>query len=382
MRTLSVWRHALLALSFVTISSTAIEAAATEHAAPAGPGAASKHASNRAERKRDESSKPAAKPHSGPRAKTANKPSHASGGRRHQAAPPSGARPAHASPAPKGKTAAAPERAGAHPRTAKRAAPSKRAPAPPLRPCLHEPVTVVRGADNHSESFALTRCDGRPAADALDRLSTLSRTHGAPAAPATDSHAHGVHTGAKMPHKHAANAPIMHRGLLSRLQAIASHFPGGAIRIASGYRPTAARSFHQSGRALDIVIPGVSNDDLVAFCRTLPDTGCGYYPNSTFVHIDVRNAGTGHVYWIDASKPGEPPRYVTSWPEKDDAPALPASPPPEADSIADENATAESRAEPAANGSNAAPARPAQPRTDLAPKDVERDSEAERAKGR
>jgi hypothetical protein len=31
--------------------------------------------------------------------------------------------------------------------------------------------------------------------------------------------------------------------------------------------------------------------------------------------VDVRDAGAGHVSWIDASGPGETPRYVTSWPE-------------------------------------------------------------------
>jgi len=34
--------------------------------------------------------------------------------------------------------------------------------------------------------------------------------------------------------------------------------------------------------------------------------GVGYYPNSTFVHLDVRSLPT---YWVDYSKPGEPPRY-------------------------------------------------------------------------
>jgi hypothetical protein len=50
------------------------------------------------------------------------------------------------------------------------------------------------------------------------------------------------------------------------------------------------------------------------FAKTLGDTGCGFYPNSSFVHIDVRDAGAGHVTWIDASGPGETPRYVPTWP--------------------------------------------------------------------
>jgi hypothetical protein len=63
--------------------------------------------------------------------------------------------------------------------------------------------------------------------------------------------------------------------------------------------------------------PGVSNEQLVAYCRNVSDTGCGYYPNSSFVHLDVRAPRTGHVYWIDASGPGESPRYVAAWPLKD-----------------------------------------------------------------
>jgi hypothetical protein len=33
----------------------------------------------------------------------------------------------------------------------------------------------------------------------------------------------------------------------------------------------------------------------------------GYYPNSTFVHVDVRAAS---AYWVDRSGPGEKPNYV------------------------------------------------------------------------
>jgi hypothetical protein len=67
-------------------------------------------------------------------------------------------------------------------------------------------------------------------------------------------------------------------------------------------------------------IEGARNEAVVDFCKTLADTGCGYYPNSSFVHVDVRQPGTGHVTWIDASGPGEAPHYVSSWP-----------PPPEPD---------------------------------------------------
>jgi hypothetical protein len=98
------------------------------------------------------------------------------------------------------------------------------------------------------------------------------------------------------------------------LQRVVDHFGARSVTVVSGYRPASLGSFHQSARALDFHLAGVRNEALVAFCRTLPDTGCGYYPNSSFVHMDVRPEGTGHVFWIDASGPGEPAQYVASWP--------------------------------------------------------------------
>lgn len=65
---------------------------------------------------------------------------------------------------------------------------------------------------------------------------------------------------------------------------------------------------------MDISLTGVSNVTLLEVCRKLEDVGCGFYPNSKFVHIDVRRPGMGHAFWIDASGPGEPSRYVDSWP--------------------------------------------------------------------
>jgi hypothetical protein len=107
-----------------------------------------------------------------------------------------------------------------------------------------------------------------------------------------------------------------------RLQAVADRFPGKTITLVSGYRPASKGSLHASAQAFDIRVDGVTNETLVAFCKTMKDTGCGYYPNSFFVHVDVRPTGSGHVYWIDVSGPGEKPVYVKSWP-----PPLPAAPP-------------------------------------------------------
>jgi len=88
------------------------------------------------------------------------------------------------------------------------------------------------------------------------------------------------------------------------------------LSVVSGYRPSSIGSMHATGRAIDFRIEGAKNEDVVAFCKTLTDTGCGFYPNSSFVHVDVRDPGAGHVSWIDASGPGETPRYVSTWPPK------------------------------------------------------------------
>src|SRR5262249_40692880 len=42
------------------------------------------------------------------------------------------------------------------------------------------------------------------------------------------------------------------------------------------------------------------------YCRSLTATGCGYYPRSTFVHVDVREP---YAQWVDWSAPGQRPRY-------------------------------------------------------------------------
>jgi uncharacterized protein YcbK (DUF882 family) len=99
--------------------------------------------------------------------------------------------------------------------------------------------------------------------------------------------------------------------LVAVIGVVSDHFGGRALEIVSGYRaytPTqyTARSNHNEGKALDFRIRGVDNDRLRDFCLTLRNTGCGYYPNSSFVHVDVRST---KAYWVDLSHPGEPPRY-------------------------------------------------------------------------
>ncbi len=99
--------------------------------------------------------------------------------------------------------------------------------------------------------------------------------------------------------------------LVALVGIVSSHFGGKPLEVVSGFRaytPTqyTPHSNHKLGRALDFRVRGVPNEALWEFCRTLRSAGCGYYPNSTFVHLDVRETKT---FWIDRSRPGEPPKY-------------------------------------------------------------------------
>jgi LysM repeat protein len=96
--------------------------------------------------------------------------------------------------------------------------------------------------------------------------------------------------------------------LIRLLAHVSDVFGGRKIRIVSGYREKshARHSKHKLGHALDFSIPGVPNDVLRDFLRTLPDVGVGYYPNSTHVHLDVREK---NGYWVDYSAPGQKPKY-------------------------------------------------------------------------
>ncbi|WP_394822398.1 YcbK family protein [Pendulispora albinea] len=247
------------------------------------------------------------------------------------AKPASGARPAPAH-APHGKTAGRARSGGMVPertleeRPAKGALPGLKASKDKAKPpCFRDAVTIVHFAEE--DTFPLTRCDGSVAHLAVERLSVLSRP-GSAAKPGVDPSDLAKVKGNKL-------APGIRRidaKLVERIQSVVDHFSKGKharLQLISGYRPASAGSYHATGRALDMRIDGVSNEALIAYCKTLPDTGCGYYPNSSFIHIDVREPGTGHVTWIDASGPGESPRYVSAWPPPAaSSPASPNTPPP------------------------------------------------------
>jgi uncharacterized protein YcbK (DUF882 family) len=94
--------------------------------------------------------------------------------------------------------------------------------------------------------------------------------------------------------------------LLDAIYRIQLHFNAQEIRVISGYRTPhaiAARrsSNHGRGRAMDIVVPGVSDQDVAKFARSMGFMGVGVYPVSGFVHVDVRDRS---YFWIDYSGPG------------------------------------------------------------------------------
>jgi Bacterial protein of unknown function (DUF882) len=182
--------------------------------------------------------------------------------------------------------------------------------------CRHAKPEIEFVAGSESATFSLEKCDGEAIPASIDKLSVLARPANAakPGEPLADK-AHGVDV-----------APGIRRidaRLVERLELFADHFrkEGETPRIVLvAPKSRSAGSYHASGRAIDFRVDGTDNDALVAFCKKVQDTGCGYYPNGGFVHMDVRDAGAGHVAWIDVSKPGESPKYVTAWPLPSEAP--------------------------------------------------------------
>ena len=95
------------------------------------------------------------------------------------------------------------------------------------------------------------------------------------------------------------------------LADLADHFNGRTILVMSAYRSAAnggsKSSRHATGEAIDIRVEGVPNEVLRDYCLTLTKVGVGYYPRSSFIHVDIRPEA---AYWVDWSRPGEPPLYL------------------------------------------------------------------------
>lgn len=102
----------------------------------------------------------------------------------------------------------------------------------------------------------------------------------------------------------------LHPRLIRLIGKVAENYPGKDIEIISGFRPHKRgkkRSQHSKARALDFRVRGVSNLELYRYLKTFDKVGVGYYPNSTFVHLDVRDR---KYTWTDVSGTGEAARYV------------------------------------------------------------------------
>jgi uncharacterized protein YcbK (DUF882 family) len=136
---------------------------------------------------------------------------------------------------------------------------------------------------------------------------------------------------------HTGKRHGIHWRLQQLIYKVARHFPAQRLEVVSGYRhPRIARlkgvpkSYHTRGRALDFRVPGVPNARLRDYLRTFKKVGIGYYPNSTFVHLDVREKRS--AYWVDESGPergAEIKRAKAKKPTQPDTPAA-KSPPPDA----------------------------------------------------
>jgi LysM repeat protein len=95
--------------------------------------------------------------------------------------------------------------------------------------------------------------------------------------------------------------------LLRLIVEVSNTFGGRPIHIVSGYRTTSffRDSRHKTSQAVDFAIAGVPNAVARDYLMTLDNVGVGYYPNSTFLHLDVRPHST---HWTDYAGPGEAPR--------------------------------------------------------------------------
>lgn len=109
-----------------------------------------------------------------------------------------------------------------------------------------------------------------------------------------------------------AEHPIDPR-LIKLIYKLADTLKARQVNIISGYRePNGEQRFesrHCKGKAADIIIPGVPLAVVARKARALGHVGVGFYPNSGFVHLDVRKKRS--YFWVDRSGPGQPSCHVS-----------------------------------------------------------------------
>lgn len=95
--------------------------------------------------------------------------------------------------------------------------------------------------------------------------------------------------------------------LLDLIYHAAMHFNVFHVHLVSGIRNDRSGSRHSHGLAADIVLPGVSDDELAAYFRPQGFLGVGIYTRAGFVHVDVRERS---YFWLDKSPPNKRTRIV------------------------------------------------------------------------
>lgn len=95
--------------------------------------------------------------------------------------------------------------------------------------------------------------------------------------------------------------------LMRLIYQVGRHYDGRRIEVISGFRDASVaknpKSPHKQGAACDFRVQGIANSELRDYLRKNYDhVGVGYYPNSSFVHLDVRDGAS--AFWIDYSGPG------------------------------------------------------------------------------
>jgi uncharacterized protein YcbK (DUF882 family) len=92
--------------------------------------------------------------------------------------------------------------------------------------------------------------------------------------------------------------------VLDLVYRVQTHFAAHEVRIISGYRTPRRNgtSNHGKGRAIDLVVPGATDEEVAKFAREQGFVGVGVYPVSGFVHLDVRERS---YFWVDTSGPGK-----------------------------------------------------------------------------
>ena len=179
--------------------------------------------------------------------------------------------------------------------------------------CLSPSTTIARWRHTkvgEVSAIPLTHCNGMPNMAALIELSILGRPKSVKRPTSKQLVDFQTRASAKQRARYAApGIVLLHPGLMVRMQVIANRWPGRPIHIVSGHRPTAEwTSRHRVGLAMDLRVIGVHRQHVSTFVRGLPATGVGFYPNSSFTHVDVRERS---AYWIDVSGPGQEARYVS-----------------------------------------------------------------------